>query len=135
MYVSNFYCLPNEFKKDFYIKQPEFGFGNFGEVIYYRTYSRIKSDGTQEKWNDTVIRVVEGIMSIRKDFFIKNNLPWNDVEWNDFAINMADYMFSMKFLPAGRGLWAMGTEYMYERGSSALFNCGATYTKNLEQAL
>ena len=30
----------------------------------------------------------------------------------------------MEWLPPGRGLWAMGTDFMWERGSMALQNCG-----------
>src|SRR6185436_15117445 len=38
---------------------------------------------------------------------------------------LAIAMFDMKLLPPGRGLWAMGTEYVFERGSHALNNCGS----------
>ena len=44
--------------------RPQFGFGLFGEAVYYRSYSRTKADGTQETWGDTVLRVVEGVMSM-----------------------------------------------------------------------
>jgi len=53
---------------------------------------------------------------------------------NILAEGMADYMFQFKFLPAGRSLWAQGTDYLYERGSACLFNCGAVTTVNLEDA-
>jgi ribonucleoside-diphosphate reductase alpha chain len=43
-------------------------------------------------------------------------------------------MFRMEFLPPGRGLWAMGTEYVYQRGSMALNNCGAVDTTDLSHA-
>jgi hypothetical protein len=33
-------------------------------------------------------------------------------------------MWQFKFLPPGRGLWMMGTPFMWERGSAALNNCG-----------
>jgi ribonucleoside-triphosphate reductase len=42
---------------------PPFGYNGYGELIYYRTYSRIKSDGGQEDWADTVIRVTNGTFS------------------------------------------------------------------------
>ncbi|MCJ7766533.1 MAG: hypothetical protein MUP09_11405, partial [Thiovulaceae bacterium] len=41
-------------------KTVRFGFGGFGEATYYRTYSRIKPDGSQEQWPDTVLRVIDG---------------------------------------------------------------------------
>ena len=39
-------------------KREEFGFGLLGAAVYYRTYSRIMDNGQQERWADTVIRVV-----------------------------------------------------------------------------
>jgi len=116
-------------------KIPNFGFGGFGEATYYRTYSRIKPDGTQEHWPDTVIRVINGIMSIRKQHYINNCLTWEDEQWQQFAYKLATTMFDMKWLPPGRGLWVMGTEYVYERGGAALNNCGAVDTSNLAAAV
>lgn len=102
---------------------PKFGYNGFGEIVFYRTYSRVKPDGRQESWNDVVIRVTEGIFSIRKDFYIKNYIPWNERYWQGFAHDFAKSMFAMKWLPPGRGLWAMGSEFVYERGAMALYNC------------
>ncbi|MEA3522470.1 MAG: fused protease/ribonucleoside-triphosphate reductase, partial [Campylobacterota bacterium] len=42
--------------------------------------------------------------------------------------------FEMKWLPPGRGLWVMGTQYVYERGGAALNNCGAVDTTDLAAA-
>jgi ribonucleotide reductase alpha subunit len=110
---------------------PNFGFNGFGEAVYYRTYSRKKPDGSQEDWADTLIRVTEGIISIRKDHHLKHHLSWNDADWQDFARSFLDSMFHMEFLPPGRGLWACGTDFMYQHGSAALNNCGACTTKDL----
>jgi ribonucleotide reductase alpha subunit len=111
--------------------QPKFGFNGFGEAVYYRTYSRKKDDGSQENWADTVLRVTEGILSIRKDHHLKNHLSWNDDDWQEFARAFVESMFNMAWLPPGRGLWACGTEFMYQQGSAALNNCGACTTKDL----
>ena len=132
--VRERFCLSNEMKTHLKEQPVKFGFGIFGEAVFYRTYSRLNPDGTQEQWADTVIRVVEGIMSIRKDYYIRNRLPWSDVMWRDFAADMALYMFNMYFLPAGRGLWAMGTNLVYNRGSAALYNCAAVDTSDLIEA-
>lgn len=113
--------------------QPKFGFNGFGEAVYYRTYSRKKDDGSQETWADTVLRVTEGIISIRKDHHIKHHLAWDDAGWQDFARAFVESMFHMEWLPPGRGLWACGTEFMYQQGSAALNNCGACTTKDLVQ--
>ena len=111
-----------EFLKD---KNPNFGFNGLGEVVFRRTYSR-----DNESWHDVVKRVVEGVMSIHKEHFTRNSLTWDDNEWKVFAHNMAISLFNMEWLPPGRGLWMMGTEFTYNRGSTALNNCSATDTKN-----
>ncbi|MCD6654135.1 MAG: fused protease/ribonucleoside-triphosphate reductase [Sulfurovum sp.] len=127
-YLDETYC--QELRK----KQAYFGFGGFGEAVYYRTYSRIKPDGSQEHWADTVIRVINGVISVRKNHYIMNDLSWNEQQWQTYAHALADAMFQMQWLPPGRGLWIMGTDYIYERGSAALNNCGAVDTAELAAA-
>jgi ribonucleoside-diphosphate reductase alpha chain len=102
---------------------PRFGFGLLGEAIYARTYSRTMADGRQETWPDTVIRVVEGVGSIRKDWYVRHGLPWDEAAWQEHLRRMAFAIFAHRFLPPGRGLWAMGTDYVYQRGGMALNNC------------
>jgi len=106
--------------------KPNFGYNGFGELIYYRTYSRIKEDGRQEQWSDTVIRVIEGIMSIREEHYATRNLPWNKITALDYAHNMALSLFKMEWLPPGRGLWCMGTDLIRKRGAMPLYNCAYT---------
>ena len=115
-------------------RKPQFGFGGFGEATYYRTYSRLKEDGSQEQWADTVIRVTNGVMSVRKQHYANNRLGWDEGRWQTYAAEMAAAMFEMKWLPPGRGLWAMGTAYVYTRGGAALNNCGAVDTSDLSAA-
>ena len=103
---------------------PNFGFNGLGEVVFRRTYSR-----NNESWKDVVIRVIEGAMSIRKEHYYRNSLRWDESYWSNFASKMAVSLFKMEWLPPGRGLWMMGTEFVYERGSMALNNCSATDTK------
>ncbi len=103
---------------------PYFGLGAFGETLFYTRYSRVKEDGTNEDWCDVIIRCVEGVFSIRKDWYLKNQIAWDQSYWDEYAFGFATAMYEMKFLPPGRGLWAMGTEFIFERGSMALQNCG-----------
>lgn len=124
-YVEERFHLGKEFVEQLHKMHVPWGFGQFSEIIYYRTYSRTKDDGSQEHWPDTVQRVVEGVFSIRKDWYKKMHITWDDHKWNALAEEMALAIFDMKFLPPGRGLWAMGTNYIYERGSASLFNCAA----------
>lgn len=109
---------------------PKFGYDGFGELIFYRTYSREKLDGGQENWADCVLRVTNGTFSIRKDHYIKNHIHWDEAYWQDYAYKFAKSMFEMWWLPPGRGLWAMGTPFIYERGSMALYNCAFTLLGN-----
>ncbi len=104
---------------------PKFGFNGLGEVVFRRTYSR-----DNESWNDVVKRVIEGVMSIRKEHFVRNSLEWNDSHWQEFAKEMAMSLFNMEWMPPGRGLWMMGTDFMYARGSTSLNNCSAVDTKD-----
>ncbi len=134
MVVQERFALKEAFCDEIGSKTARFGFGGFGEATYYRTYSRIKPDGSQEHWSDTVIRVIEGVMSVRKNHYLMNRLEWDEERCQHYAYRLAEAMFEMKWLPPGRGLWIMGTDYVYERGSAALNNCGAVDTTDLSLA-
>jgi ribonucleoside-triphosphate reductase (thioredoxin) len=110
--------------------KPEFGYDGFGEIVFYRTYSRLKPDGSNENWADVVIRVINGCMCIRKDWYLRNFIKWDESYWQEYAYNMALSMFRMEWIPPGRGLWAMGTEFVFERGSMALNNCSFVKLKS-----
>jgi intein/homing endonuclease len=105
-------------------RTPNFGFNGLGELVFRRTYSR-----NNEDWSDVVIRVVQGCMSIRKEHFYRSSLLWDDDKWQTFASDMALSLFDMEWLPPGRGLWMMGTDFTYERGSMSLNNCFQVQTK------
>lgn len=135
MFVTERFHLPKEMKQTLKQLPVQWGFGEFSRAVYFRTYSRQREDGSQEQWADTVIRVVEGVISIRKDWYKKMGVPWDEKKWSSIAQRMAEAMFHMRFLPPGRGLWAMGTEYIFERGSAALNNCAyVEITDNLPAA-
>jgi len=118
------FLLSSEIIRELRSMKANFGFNGLGEVVFRRTYSRDNED-----WGDVVIRVIQGVMSIRKDHFTKNRLDWDDDEWQPYARSMAISMFNMEWLPPGRGLWMMGTDFAYERGNMALTNCSATDTQ------
>jgi len=125
-YINEFFALSSEYIEKLYRLKPQFGYDGFGEIVFFRTYSRVKADGSQENWHDVVIRVINGTMSIRKDWYKRNYVEWDEAYWQRYAYDMAVAMFKMHWLPAGRGLWAMGTQFVFERGSMALNNCGFT---------
>lgn len=122
--VTERFSLSDMTKKSLALKTPNFGFNGLGEVVFRRTYSRGSED-----WKDVVIRVIEGVFSIRKDHYKKNSLMWRDEDYQEFASDMANAMFDMRWLPPGRGLWMMGTEFTYNKGSMALNNCFSADTR------
>lgn len=125
-YINEYFSLDERIVDELDRMKPNFGYNGFGEFIFYRTYSRIKRNGKQENWADVVVRCINGVMSIRKDWYIKNRIEWDEKRWQDYATEMAYAMFHMKWLPPGRGLWAMGTDFIVNRGSMPLFNCAFT---------
>ena len=97
-----------------------------GAFVYKRTYSRTKPDGSSEEWWETVRRVVEGTYNMQKKWIYGNRLPWREGKAQYSAQEMFARIFDMKFLPPGRGLWAMGTAITEERNLyAALNNCFA----------
>lgn len=118
--------------RDYRGKNPNFGFNGLGEFIYMRSYSRINKEGEKETWFDTIRRVVEGTYSIQKAHIQQNGLRWKELKAQKSATKMFKYMFDMKFLPAGRGLWAMGTDIITKKGLfGALNNCAFVSTKDI----
>lgn len=125
-YLKEFFTANDDTAELIHNLKPNFGYNGFGEVIFMRTYSRSKSDGGQENWNDVVLRVTNGVFSIRKDWYAKNRVEWNEEWWQTYARRFAVSLFNMYWMPPGRGLWAMGTPFIQERGSMALYNCAFT---------
>ncbi|MBK9270035.1 MAG: fused protease/ribonucleoside-triphosphate reductase [Saprospiraceae bacterium] len=127
--------LSDSFVDKYRHMNPEFGFNGLGMVTYYRTYSRIKPDGTKEAWFETVRRVVEGAYSIQMEHILFNQLGWNEAKAQASAEEMYDRMFKMKFLPPGRMLWALGTELVHtKRIGQALFNCAFVSTSSISES-
>lgn len=117
-------------------RQVDWGFpigaGNsLGELTFITKYSRLKADGTKERWHETCRRVVEGVYSILKDHCTRNQTPWYHPKAQRAAEDMYDRMFHFKWLPPGRGLEHMGTPFVWEEGSAALQNCSYVSTSHL----
>jgi adenosylcobalamin-dependent ribonucleoside-triphosphate reductase len=131
--MSKKFVLSDNFITKYKRKKPPFGFNGLGELVYMRTYSRIKENGKNERWWETVQRVVEGTYSMQKNWIDSHQLGWNPWQAQASAQEMYDRIFNMKFLPPGRGLWAMGTAITEERGLyAALNNCAFVSTKTIK---
>lgn len=119
---------------------PPFGYNGLGELVFLRTYSReVERAGGlpgKERWHETVARVVEGVYDMRRQHMLAQpeaqGAEWDEATVQEEAEEMFDRMFRMKFLPPGRGLWAMGTALTRERKLfAALNNCGFVSTAQL----
>ena len=89
-------------------------------------------DGSQEQWWQTCQRVVEGTFTILRNHCLSLHLPWDDQEAQIKASEMMRRMFTFKFLPPGRGLWMMGTDFIYERSGAPLNNCAFRSTQHID---
>jgi ribonucleoside-triphosphate reductase len=130
------FTLSDSFVASYASKAPPFGFNGLGELVYLRTYSRLKEDGTQECWHETVARVVNGTYTMQKRWILSHDLGWSEKKAQRSAQEMYDRIWNMKFLPPGRGLWAMGSPLTEEKGLfAALNNCAFVSTANLDKDL
>jgi ribonucleotide reductase alpha subunit len=132
--VDNEFTLDEEFITSYNEVVPQFGFSGLGELVYYRSYSRPKDDytGDGEHWVDTIKRVTEGTYAIQQSWICSQNLDWKPKKAQKSGQEMFRRMFDMKFLPPGRGLWAMGSALTKERKLYApLNNCAFISTKDL----
>jgi ribonucleoside-triphosphate reductase (thioredoxin) len=128
--------LTDAFLDKYKRQKPPFGFNGLGELVYLRTYSRIKANGDNEKWWETVQRVVEGTFNMQKDWIEQHRLGWSSIKAQKSAQEMYERIFTMKFLPPGRGLWAMGSSITEDRKMfMALNNCSFVSTENIREDL
>ena len=132
--VKERFKLSEKFLDQYQGKQPKWG--PLGYVTFKRTYARSVESGngahrTEEYW-ETLRRVVEGCYTIQLNHCKNLKLPWIPYKAQKSAQEMFRLMWDFKFLPPGRGLWMMGTDYIYQRGSAALNNCAFVSTSEIE---
>jgi len=125
------FTLDDNFLAKFIGKQPDWG--PLGYITYKRTYARVvEGENRKEEFWETIRRVVEGCYSIQKEHCIKLSLPWTDAKAQKSAQIMYNKIWNFKFLPPGRGLWMMGTEFIARHGSMSLNNCGFASTDDID---
>src|SRR5687767_8463347 len=94
-------------------------------------------DGSNERWFECVARVVEGTFDMQKAHAERFGRMWDESTAQMEAQEMYRRMFWMKFLPPGRGLWAMGSPLTRRDGGraahAALNNCAFVSTERLER--
>ncbi len=118
--------LDDDFVDRYRSRPVPWGFGPLSWVTFRRTYSR---DG--ESWWQTCRRVIEGATTVQRIHCAERGLHWDQTRAAASAQDAFERMFRFKWTPPGRGLWIMGTRFMYERGGAALNNCGFVSTREL----
>jgi len=117
-YISD--ILPEEFLSQYKTKKPNWGYNGLGEIVYKRTYSRLKEDGTNEEWWETIARCVNGAQKIGADYSKKE------------AQQLYDYIFNLKCNFAGRMLWQLGTTTVDRFGANSLLNCWGVCIRDID---
>ena len=124
--------LKKDFKERLINTPVNWGYGGLSAFTYYRTYSRKKANGKLETWQECVVRVIEGMFSILKTHAITSEHSWNEKRAHKLAEEAAERLLQFKWTPPGRGLWMMGTPFVYEKGGACLNNCGFVSTENID---
>jgi ribonucleoside-triphosphate reductase (thioredoxin) len=116
--------LSEKFLAQYRNKQPKWGFGGLGYIVYLRTYARKKPDGTLERWDETVQRITEGNFKIEaKRLDEIGKLTEDRVQLLISEMERFYHLvFNLVMTPPGRGLWMSGTNYA-EKVGDAENNC------------
>ncbi len=126
---SGKFKLDEAFVGQFRTRKVNFGFNALGEIAYKRSYSRLKDDNTNEEWFETVERVVNGCFNMQRRHLEEIGRTFDPVQAQTDAQKMYTKIFEFKFLPPGRGLWAMGTRLTEDKHLyAALNNCAFVST-------
>ena len=128
------FTLPPSFLSRFAAMPAPFGFNGLGEFVFVTRYARLLEGGRREAWAETVARVVTGTFNMQRRWLESQGLGWDAAAAQRDAQDMYERIFTMKFLPPGRGLWAMGTPITEELGlHAALNNCAFVSTQALAE--
>lgn len=112
--------ISDEFVASYSNRPVPWGFNGMGEIVFLRTYSRTKDDGTLETWGETVQRVINGAVEI--------GVPYTRTE----AEELFDHMYNLRCSMSGRALWQLGTSMVAKFGGASLNNCYFTNIERLE---
>jgi ribonucleoside-triphosphate reductase len=112
--------LSHDFAKSYANKQPNWGFNGLGYIVYKRTYSRVKEDGTSEEWWETILRCINGAQDIGAQYT------------KEEAERLFDHVFNLRCNFAGRMLWQLGTEAVSRFSGNSLLNCWFIQMNTLE---
>jgi len=112
--------LDQSFVDSYSLKTAPWGFNGMGEVVFLRTYSRKKEDGTNETWTETLQRVINGAHEIGVDYT------------KEEAEALFDHCFNLRCSFSGRSLWQLGTPLVQKFNATSLNNCYFTNIESIE---
>ncbi|MEK6884014.1 MAG: LAGLIDADG family homing endonuclease [Nanoarchaeota archaeon] len=117
--------LSQDFLKQYQNKQPDWGFGGLGYIVYKRSYSRPVYNSQNElvkteEWIDTIKRSLYGAQEIGTNYTKAE------------AERLFDYVFNLKCSFAGRMLWQLGTPMVQRFCGNSLINCWFTAMDSIE---
>lgn len=112
--------ITDSFIKSYEGLTPPWGFGGMGEVIFLRTYSRKREDGSQETWPQTIQRSINGAIEIGAEYT------------QEEAELLFDHMFNLRCTLSGRSLWQLGTPLVQRFSGASLCNCFHTTISSIE---
>lgn len=118
------HILNEEFLAKYKDKQPNWGFGGLGYVVYKRTYARpVEGEDRTEEWSETVARCIRGAQKIGAKYTLEE------------AERLYDHVFNLRCNFAGRALWQLGTKTVDKLGGNSLINCFFTNIKEYKDFL
>lgn len=107
--------------------------GPIGEFTFFKTYARrVEGEGRKEQFWETLRRVVEGMMNIQKFHCYRHGIRWDHGRAQQLAQMAYELAWDFKWLPSGRGLWLMGTDFVYDHGSAGLNSCAFASTAEID---
>jgi hypothetical protein len=118
--MENYPIIESEYIEKYNKITPNWGYNGLGYVVFSRTYSRSKGDGTYETWPETIARVLNGAQSIGAEYS-KEELH-----------RLFNYIFDFKACFGGRILWMLGSEQMLRYGGNACTNCFGCKISSIE---
>lgn len=112
--------ISDEFVSKYKNKKVNWGFGGLSYVVYKRTYSRLKDNGSYEEWPETIQRCINGAQKIGAKYTKQE------------AETLFDHIFNLKCSFGGRMLWQLGTPLVDRFCGNSLINCFFTNISSVE---
>jgi ribonucleotide reductase class II len=90
------------------------------ETVFYRTYSRRKTDGSRENFEEAMLRTINDLAEI------------GNYDQEEYAL-VREQALNQHAFPSGRAFWVAGTEWSKKQENfSGYYNCTSTHIEDLE---